>query len=1008
MAVLEKTFLALIQVADEAALRARLPAAFDRGRGLVEQAIQAVAAARHGGVVPSVARGWLVRFEAAEDAVRFAAELQRSLLGVAWPPTLLARAEAAEVRGADGQVLHRGLRVKVAIHLGRVDAGADGRASGPGLYQAARVLALTAGGQVLVSGVACAALAAPPDDLHWVELGAFPLVGADGITRLVQVLPPELGSRAFPPIAAEPSTNLQAPEESTLGRDGDVDAITELVRMGIRLISVVGPSGVGKSRICRLSARSIHRLPGIDGGVWWCRPGEATVASLVRGLAAVLSVPLEEASSIEEAVERIGFALASRGRSVVVIDHLAHRQRAPDSEELSRDLRAVLEGWTRIARDVTFVVNTDVRFGIAGEVLYVLLPLESSPEESVRLYLERARAVDQDVQSQEPAAVAELVERIGGLPLSLRLLAGIVDRCPVDRQLDWFRSGDLTEERILPVVLDQLDEAERGVLAACSALPGSFEPGLVSVEGADGFGLLERLDARGLVRRAHEPEAPEVLRYLVEEDVRRSTLVSLSIEEHREVRDARARVLLDRCESWLGAQYEGDRSELVARLAVEWEGLIEVVRIGLDENREDVEAVTLAARAAQVLRPVLEARGPAWVAAELLDAVVRRMDVMLDADPAIHLRVLVQRAQALRRAGRTASAFGDLDRAEAMAERWSDRAGLAKCLVEAGRVEYEVGSSERAIGKLERAEEAFREVGDPGGQSVATTYRGAVLMALGRYDAAAETLEQALTGLRQADLRLHQSRALGYLATLHRRQDRAERSRALYEEALTIARECGVPSQESRWLAEIGLLDLNLHRVAEARRSLGEAARIARRVGDRAAEGVVMRDLGLVALVAGDAEEAARTLVAAVAIHRDRDERGAEGADTGVLGCVHYLEGRLDEAREAFRAATALVDEFGDTRLVALFSGWLAAAEAERGDADAAAAALAQARRRQDDSGDPQVGAVLELLALLVRAADPDPAWADDVAAAKGRLDRRASVPAFAQLAWRRLARRVA
>jgi tetratricopeptide (TPR) repeat protein len=1006
MGALDRTCLALIQVADDTALRTRLPAAFDRGRALAEQALHHAASARGGEVLPSVARAWLVRFSSAADAVGFAAELQWALLGVVWPPTLLVRGEAGEVRSKDGRLLYRGLRVKVAIHCGRIDAGLDGRWSGPGLYQAARVLSLTHGGQVLLSEAAHRVLGPPDPSITLRDLGEVALIGSDGVVRLVQALPTDLDARTFPPVPTLPTSNLHAQEESTLGRDGDVTAIVDLVRMGIRVITVVGPPGVGKSRTCRLTARALQREPDFPGGVWWVRPGEATVASLVRCLATVLSIPLEEAGSIEEAIERIGFALGARARMVVVVDHLAHRQRAHAGDGLSRDLRGLLEGWIRAARHVTFVVNTDVRFGISGEVLYVLLPLASNREDSVRLFLERARAVDQDAQSQVPAVVAELVERSGGLPLSIRLLAGIVDRFPMEQQLDAFRTGELREDRILAVVLQHLDEAEREVLAACCALPGSFELGLLVAGDEDLFPLLDRLDARGLVRRASEPEAPELLRYLVEEDVRRQVLLSLPVEEHRLVRDVRARLLLTRCEAWLGTQHERDRPELVARIAVEWEGLLEVIRIGLEEGREDVDAVTLAARAVQVLRPVLEARGPAWVAAELLDAVVRRLDVMLDSDPIIHLRVLVQRAQALRRVGRTASAFGDLERAEVMAERWSDAVGRAQCLVESGRAEYEVGSSERAVQRLEAATKQFRDIGDAGGEAVATTYLGAVQMALGRYDESAITLRRALAGLRAADLRLYEGRAIGYLAMLHRRSDDVDASRALYAEALTVVRECGVPSQESRWLAEVGLLDLNLDRVDEARHWLAEAARVARRAGDRAAEGVVLRDLGLVSIVAQDAAEAGRVLVAAVAIHRDRQERGAEGADTGLLGVAHHLQGRLDEARSSYRAASALVEEFGDARLGALFAGWLAACEAERGDATAATEALETARRHHAESGDPQVGDALELLALLVRACAPDEAFPADFAAASARMASRQRVPAFARLAWRRLTAR--
>lgn len=1009
LAPLRPTCFALIQVADESALRARLPTAVDRSRTLVEVAVRTSAQARGGEVLSTAARAWYVQFPSPQDALWFAADLQWLLLSASWPPTLLVRPEAAEVRGPDNRLLYRGLRVRVVVHCGRVVIGSDRRATGPGVYQAARLLPMTHGGQVVVSESAHRELRGVDPALILRDLGEVSVVGTDGVQRLFQSLPVELDPREFPALPPVPLSNLPPSEESTLGRDGDVDAIVDLLRMGIRLVTVVGPAGVGKSRICRLAARALLRDAGFPGGVWWCRPGEPTVGSLIRCLAAVVSVPLEEATTIEDALTRVGAAMASCPRMVVVLDHLAHRDRGPD---LSRDLRTLIEGWLRMAPNVALVVNTDVRFQLPGEVLYLLLPLVSNTEDSVRLFLERARAIDQDVVSTDPALVGELVERIGGIPLSIRLLAGIVDRFPVEQQLDWFRAGDLADDRVLSVVLQHLDEGERELLAGCCALPGSFEPQLLSDEPTDDtYALVERLERRGLLRRANEPEAPEIVRYLVEEDVRRQVLSALPVDEVRTVRDIRARVLLARAEEWMGLQYRRDRAELVARVALEWEGLLEVVRIGLEEGRDDVETVTLAARAVVVARPILEARGPAWVASELVDAVCRRMDAMLDADPAIHLRVLVQRAQALRRVGKTVTAFGDLERAEAMAERWSDAHGLAQVLVEAGRAEYEVGSADRAAEKLVAAAQAFRDVDDAGGAAVARTYLGAVLMALGRYEESEATLRGALVDLRTADMRLHECRALGYLAMLHRRRDEVDASRAAYADALRIARECGIPSLESRWLAEVALLDLNRDRGDDARRWLAEAGRVARRAGDRPAEAIVLRDLGMVALVAGDYEEAARVTLGAVAIHRACGEEGAEGADTGLLGWVHHLSGHLDEARGAYVQATARVDAFGDLRLGALFSAWLAACEAERGDPVAAATALEVARARQAGTGDPQVGAAVEILALLVRLvahhdAEEGVAVRAEVERLRGRFEGKAEVPAMTRLAWRRLVAR--
>lgn len=57
---------------------------------------------------------------------------------------------------------------------------------------------------------------------------------------------------------------LPAPANETIGRDGEVDEIGELLaRPGVRLLSLVGPGGVGKTRLAMEAARSVtERFPG--------------------------------------------------------------------------------------------------------------------------------------------------------------------------------------------------------------------------------------------------------------------------------------------------------------------------------------------------------------------------------------------------------------------------------------------------------------------------------------------------------------------------------------------------------------------------------------------------------------------------------------------------------------------------------------------------------------------------------------------------------------------------
>ncbi|MCA9491439.1 MAG: tetratricopeptide repeat protein [Myxococcales bacterium] len=973
--------LALVQVVDEAALRNRVPTALARGLELVRSAIVATAGATHGSLVPTVARGTLVMFEECADAIGFAIELQRALLDLEWPPTLLVRPEAAAERGPSQQVLHRGLRIRVALHRGRSTQGPDGRLGGAGVYHVARAISVTAGGQVLMTEALWRRWrgllpgTGKADERRAVvlrDLGEHTLPGVDGAGRLLQVLPEELDARRFPDLdrADSGTSRLIVSEEPILGRQTDLSALQELVVLGIRLVSIVGPVGVGKSRLCRQFAQTRSGDERFPGGVWFVRPGEPRVEAVVRAVANVLGVPLDEAKTLSEAVHRVGYALSYRGRMLLVLDHLP-------LQGTDADLPTLLDTWMRTARHASFVLHTDIRWGLPGEVAYVVRPLPSPTADTarhadaVRMFATRARMVDGDFSLDDPTIVAEITALVGGLPLSIRMLAGFVDRVPAEQQLELIRVGQLDPDDLLTGILHHLDPAERRVLATCCALPGSFEAGLLGVRDERGEpvpseDVLEMLLRRGLLRRATDPEAPQIVRYAVERDVRNHVLADLPMEELRSLRDLRSRTLVAACERWASRAFHRDRPELVARLVVEWDGLVEAVRSGVDPDRDDLEAIHVAARAVLALRPVLEARGPAWLAGDLLDATLRKLDAVLGADPLLQVRVLHMRAATGRRLGRLQQAMQDLARAESIAVRWSDAEGLAQCRVELGRLHADQGAHEPAIRVLEAASETWTELGDNNGDAECAAYLGAVLMNVGRYEEAEGRLHQALHQLRRGEQRFHEARAMSYLALLHRRTGRPDSSRSLYREALRILRECGVPSTESRVLSEIGLLDLNLGRLDEAREVLGQAVGVARSVGDRSAEGIARRDLGMVAIVSGDLPLAREELLGAVAIHRDRGDRFSEAVDSGCLGWVLHLEDRLDEARQEYRRATEMLEDAGQVRLEALFSAWLAACEAERGDLGAARGALEVAEVKHTQTLDPQIAETMDLLRIPV------------------------------------------
>lgn len=1010
--------LALVQVVGASALRNRVPAAFARGEALLQSAALTSARDAGGAAVLSVARGWTFRFAEPADAVRFAIDLQLEALALEWPATLLVRPEAAEERGRDGRLLFRGLRVRIAVHRGRAITSGDGAIGGPAAYQVARVVAAAHAGQVLITEVAWEGVRGVlPGSPVIRDLGPHALTGVDGETRLLQVLPEILDGRTF----AEPATqrvrrtNVPASDDGVFGRQGDLAALSELVGLGVRSVVVVGPMGVGKSRLIRHFARARAADGRFGGGVWLCRVDVPTVGALCRATAWALQVPLDGGATATAAVEQLGFAIASRGALLLVIDGM----------EPTPEIGAAIDGWLRTAPKLTCVVNASNHLRTRGEVVYEVRPLALPRregvrhDEAVRIYTTHARGVDEDFTVDDPMIVAEIVERVEGLPLAIRLLAGVVDRLPPDQQVERLRGGLLHPENLLDPVLDLLDPDEWRVLVGCSALPGSFDVHALDDAGADAPQVVERLERRGLLRAHPDLGAPQVQRYAVEVAVRTLVLARLPEEERQALRERRANALVRACEPLAACAELRDRVETVAQLAVEWDGLVDAIGVGLDPSREDPEAVELALRACLALRPVIEARGPLFVGLELLDQVLKRCDAILGSDPLLQLRVLVMRAAELRVAGRVTGALADLERASSIARRWSDLDGAALCHVELGRSLFDHGASDEAVAELERAVQITAEAGDEVRHAIAAAVLGPVYMGAGRYNDAETQLQKAAQLLRAHGVVFMEARALGWLALVHRRKGRYDDACALYQESIRTLRQVGAPGLESRARAELGLIDIHLDRQPDAEDALLEAVNLARWIGDRRAESNALRHLGLLGVIRGDLDHARERLLEALAIDRDRGDRAAEGIDTGFVGLAHHLGDHPDAARDSYRRATQLLEEAGEGRMLTLFSAWQAALDAERLDPASARALFEGALLKHAEVADPQVGeALLQLrgsIDLMEATLAED--QGDVAAAARWRRTaqdrweeasaRRSPLPVEARLAHARLGRRL-
>ncbi len=304
-------------------------------------------------------------------------------------PGALAAASAFTEALASGSI-----RVRVGLHTGTPLLTEEGYV-GSDVHRAARIAAAGHGGQVLVS-----ASTAPLVEESLRDLGEHRLKDLSAPERIRQ-----LGDGDFPSLKTLYRTNLPVPATPFLGREAELAAVVELLTGdGLRLLTLTGPGGTGKTRLAlQAAAEASESFP---DGVFWVPLASLRDPELVLPtLAQALTVTEEAGKPLEETL-----AAHLSGKSLLVLlDNVEHL--LPPAAERIASLRA--------ANGSCVLVTSRERLRIGGEQTWPVPPLAEG--DGAALFLARAQAVDPAFTAS--AAVDELCARLDELPLALELAA---------------------------------------------------------------------------------------------------------------------------------------------------------------------------------------------------------------------------------------------------------------------------------------------------------------------------------------------------------------------------------------------------------------------------------------------------------------------------------------------------------------------------------------------------------------------------------------------------------
>jgi non-specific serine/threonine protein kinase len=209
---------------------------------------------------------------------------------------------------------------------------------------------------------------------------------------------------------------LPIPLTSVIGRDRELAEITDLLsRDGVRLVTLTGPGGVGKTRLALAVAAAPEIASAFPAGVRFVDLAPIAEASLVLGAIA-------HACGVREvAGDMLAVRLAMRlrhERALLVLDNVEH---VLDAAPAVADL-------LRACPLLKVLATSRVRLRVSGEHEYPIPPLAVEPDDgampsAVRLFVERARASGGALGSGHGEDIAAICRRLDGLPLAIELAA---------------------------------------------------------------------------------------------------------------------------------------------------------------------------------------------------------------------------------------------------------------------------------------------------------------------------------------------------------------------------------------------------------------------------------------------------------------------------------------------------------------------------------------------------------------------------------------------------------
>ncbi|MDQ5826198.1 MAG: tetratricopeptide repeat protein, partial [Chloroflexota bacterium] len=616
-------------------------------------------------------------------------------------------------------------------------------------------------------------------------------------------------SGALPEIVHHPPAtpaNLTLPITRILGRQEEIARISGLLaRDGIRLLTITGPGGVGKTRLAtEVALRQVRQF---RDGVYFVPLATVREPGLVdRAIAEALDIKDMGGQPLRDTLR-----LALNDRHMLLV--LDNFEQIMPAATLVVDLLESSPG-------LKVLVTSRAALNLRGEQQVPLAPLPlpdpardgtDAPESllsypSIQLFVERAQGINPAfaLTEENAEAVAAICARLDGLPLAIELVAARSKLLPpralllrLDKTLGLLKGGSQdmparhqTMRDTIAWSYDLLDEGERALFARMGAFLGGFTMsaaeavcnayGDLQCEVVDG---LESLLDKSLIRQAGTSH--EEARFTMLETIREYALEQLDrLGETESIRLLHAEyylALTERAEPELRGPQQ---VSWLDRLEQEHDNLRSALRWTLDHGKPEI-----AARIGGGLWHFWYIRGYLGEGRGWLEEALEKGGETLPSP----IKWLVYHG-----AGRLATGLSDYSQATALlneglaiARELGDPERTARSLYQLAAVLMYKGDYKGSWAVQEETLAIYESIGSRWNVAVTTGFMGTLALYQGDFEQATTLLRTSIAQLRELGEHWYVALELGSLCHAVRRQGDLEHAEAIANESIAIFREMG-------------------------------------------------------------------------------------------------------------------------------------------------------------------------------------------------------------------------